>query len=69
MIPGAGAGALPPINGGDATSGIEGDTSQTSTSKGSGLNYNKGNGIPAWVIAVSIIGGLAALVFLKSGKK
>lgn len=67
MIPGAGAGAMPPISGGDATSGIDGDTSQNSTSKGGGLQYSKGNGIPAWVIALTVVVGGA--VFLKGGSK
>ncbi|GAA6154476.1 hypothetical protein [Pseudoteredinibacter isoporae] len=69
MIPLMGAGASPNINGGHASSGIDGDTSQDTSSKGAGLYYNKGNGIPSWVIALGIVAYVGILVYSKKDSK
>jgi hypothetical protein len=56
---------MPPISGGDATSGNGDSTFNNDTSFG-GLNYNKG--LPAWAIVagvVVIVGGVVALKYAK----
>jgi len=67
MIPGMGA--MPSMTGG-GSSASNGDTSTNSTFRDNGLNYNRGNGVPGWVIGAAAVTAFLGFIYMNknSGK-